>query len=636
MSSCWERLPLEILNLVFEFVKVEEEGATWIRQCALVCRSWKLGTEKILFSRIKLDTLEDLQLTEQLLSANGRPAISHFVKELDYNTTNALQRNHRTNFGKLDQQFPNLHYIHTDSQHALIAIYRALLSGRFRNLKMVPLPKTVYQDKLYVSCLESRKSQLKTIALFQKPFLERDTLSILCDRLNQFTRIELIQIDINSSMNQNVVYLMEKITHDIMGLEMLSQIELTLTAPVTAELIKELHLIQPILNVEKLTIKAGISDRYSACNENYMKYIMKKFPKLNHFNILSYSEVRGIGSGFNAQEERPFHLPASLSGIIARFLDYLSNLSYCNTPIIVTNDAEATYLIAQFHRNHSRLKNFFNHHILSSSRFTVADDPSNIPRLAATIHFKHEVLARIKSQMIEVTFQNGSVEGRTYRYAEYLKNVGRFMHNELTIRDCTYGSSAQILAQVYLHCSNLKRLHMIDYGARRLFQNQPSPFTACAGQPYHQDPFTEIIFTRCVLRKELFESTNRCAPALKILTLDNCLVPNRGKEKDHITVSLAGLSLYRLNIDTLSRNTEFYIKIQYTLSNKTQYIHVQPLHIYKNNPVDLEFRMVVEEVNANLYDTMMGRGLGEIYSIQVHELNKIIINYPNVTACMVL
>lgn len=211
-SLGFSNLPVEILHNVFAHCDSED-----LKRCALTCHSWKYATRSLLFPRVKIGSMRELDNLAKLTLKGS--AIGTYVKRLtfsgwllDFQTlycVSQLFKNIRSISFKGDEMtFDNLYYL--------------LSVGEFSCLRMIPGPEDNSQDTSYLNCVNALKHRIEYIELSGG-----GTYEPLLGKLNIFSNLKSIYINFSNSIPSSATSILEAVTKKS-DMQSLKQIELSI------------------------------------------------------------------------------------------------------------------------------------------------------------------------------------------------------------------------------------------------------------------------------------------------------------------------------------------------------------------------------------------------------------------------
>lgn len=290
-------LPGEILDVIFGIIR-EESNFYSLTQCELVCKRWKIPAQRSFYTDIEFRNDKEVDTLIRALTIKPNSVPGRFTRSVIYNGSNEenpkdtriYRKIFEYLFGKKEngvkktpwidsfvEIFPhvrNISLAKEDSSYFWVLI-KAFGAGKWKEMECIGKCPEELADS-HNACALLNKDTLKTLHLCDDK--ESETCS-LYDRLHLFPKLKNLYMATNQySFFEYADY----VTEIIPGLDTLSYENLKDTNFYSLTPYKpvDLSLITPRPNIKNLIIQLTSYE-----NDNFLLYLMTKFPKLQRVII---------------------------------------------------------------------------------------------------------------------------------------------------------------------------------------------------------------------------------------------------------------------------------------------------------------------------------------------------------------
>jgi hypothetical protein len=212
-----------------------------------------------------------------------------------------------------------------------------ITEGKFSNLTSVPfIPFDEHVIDMYIKKKFTLKSRITEVHLIDNNEV-RGTYLDLCDKLYQFPNLQSVFIDQSfDTSSRNIMDYVGSITvHS--NLIHLEKLRLRLAKHNCLRLpFKELQNIQPSTKIKGVSITVKSWKNCDAPNEQFMLYMMKKFPNPSRFRLFNSRRTPSVKANEQNQE---------YTTIILHFLQYLCKIHDCDFSNYILADGNTASLI---------------------------------------------------------------------------------------------------------------------------------------------------------------------------------------------------------------------------------------------------------------------------------------------------
>ncbi|KAI7868683.1 uncharacterized protein EV154DRAFT_571313 [Mucor mucedo] len=310
-------LPSEILDVIFYFLHSNKDLDT-LCQCILVCKKWKLPAQRSLYSEIELVSAQAVNL---LISANDLKLDSYpgkFTHAIEYDGYLEISESRTSWIDSFKDMFPHLRQIDSKKNDAWYynALIKAYEQGKWTRMENIG-DCSVESSGLHNACALLHRKTLKFLSLYEGH--DTKSLTSLYDKLGLFSNVHHLCFGTNKYSFLDTV---EHVAQNMQGLKHLSfeNLEGTVFNPEAQIEYIDLSLVSSQHNIKRLTVQ-GIS--YG--NDNFLLFLMKKFPKLEYLKI---NPKKGLVISHGPlmekikAEKSNFTVP-----VLARFMSFVSKCS---------------------------------------------------------------------------------------------------------------------------------------------------------------------------------------------------------------------------------------------------------------------------------------------------------------------
>lgn len=284
MQSCFTDLPEELLDIIFDFVR-EASDFRCLCQCILVCKKWKTSAQRSLYSSIQLESeLQTITLLNTMSHKKNRSP-GKFTKFLAYNGHYEEREKKVPLWIKLfTKWFPNVRQVFSgkDDPKYYKKLIKAYHQGRWQNLEGIgSCPEESVQN--HNECALLHRNTLKILHIHDSH--KNSKASNLYNQLELFPNLRQLYIETN---RHNFFEFSEHATKHIHKLKTLHYDNLATTnfESLTPYKYVDLSSITPQPEITSLTIEAASYE-----NDNFLLYLMKKYPKLQTISINDLSSA---------------------------------------------------------------------------------------------------------------------------------------------------------------------------------------------------------------------------------------------------------------------------------------------------------------------------------------------------------
>ncbi|KAG2195318.1 hypothetical protein INT47_000471 [Mucor saturninus] len=290
--------PDDILDVIFGIIR-EESDFYSLLQCELVCKAWMIPAQRSLYTDIEFRSEKEVDTLIRALTKRPNSIPGKFTRSVVYNGHNTKENPKDTRtcrkifeylFGKKEggvkktpwidsfvEIFPhvrNISLAKEDSSYFWILI-KAFGSGKWKGMECIGKCPEEFADS-HNACAMLNKDTLKTLHLCDDK--ENETCS-LYDRLHLFPRLKKLYMATNQySFFEYADYATEIIPGlDTLCYENLKDTDFNSLTPYKPV---NLSLITPRPNIKNLVIQLTSYE-----NDNFLLYLMTKFPKLQRVTI---------------------------------------------------------------------------------------------------------------------------------------------------------------------------------------------------------------------------------------------------------------------------------------------------------------------------------------------------------------
>lgn len=276
MKYGYGELPSEILDVIFKFIRLDE-NLVHLCQCVLVCKNWKLPAQRSLYSKICFTNPQAVRL---IISANDIECKSfpgRFTRVIDYDGYLETREVQTSWINLFMDMFPHLRQIDLGKNDAWYykALRNVFQQGKWTEMESIGTCSAESFD-MHNACALLRRETLIFLDIYEG--YNTKGLYSLYKKLDLFPNVKHLHFGTNKysffDTAENVQN-MQNLQH--LSFENLEGTVFNSVAPV--EYI-DLSTITPQPNIKQLTLQ-GIS--YG--NDNFLSYLMKKFPRLHYLKI---------------------------------------------------------------------------------------------------------------------------------------------------------------------------------------------------------------------------------------------------------------------------------------------------------------------------------------------------------------
>ncbi|CAO3632337.1 unnamed protein product [Mucor hiemalis] len=427
-----EKLPLEIQQVLLSFSGYNKED---IKECILVCSSWRRTYERLLYSRVKLFNFHQLTLFVENL--NNKQHLRSAVTDIKLQFVSDYEDHEkRSIIAQLFTFVVNLERFEGRGGTYFKPLLDAISANQLSRLNYLISPEEDEDIDDYTACALLLKDRLKNLDIVELGGDEDERIDYrplqLIYKLNQFKKLETLCIDRETD---DVISLLEDLTTQCPSLR-----ELTLDVyPYEHRKVIKFEVTNTIISnflpapsISRLCLIREIDD------PQIISYILDKFPNLENLEINMPYMISDI----------PFNVNTTT---VIQFLDHLPKIRHILVNNIPWRDQELVDATGSLWK------------ILSQSRplhvmfkFNDALYPMNTM----------DVFTKVDAYHCAINYFPSSVADE--RYYETMRKYGCYIDRLQIVHGGSFGTDTQLqhsLNELFIHkplsyCINVKELTM--------------------------------------------------------------------------------------------------------------------------------------------------------------------------------
>ncbi|KAG2195321.1 hypothetical protein INT47_000474 [Mucor saturninus] len=276
-------LPGELLDVIFAYVDRRGTDLYSICQCVLVCKKWKTPAQRALYLVIQLESECQIRTLLKIMGDKKNRLPGKFTQSLVFNE-DFEDEDTRPWIKLFIKYFPNVRHIFSGKDDT--KFYQTLIEahnlGMWQNLKSIG---TCPEDSVasHNACALLNRETLALLHVHDSHKISNG--SNLYDQLELFPNVKQIYIGTNRynffEISEHVtkhMHKLNKVHYDIL-------VDTNFNTLASYESV-DLSLIAPQPGVKSLVIEAASYE-----NDNFLLYLMKKYPKLQSIQINDLSSA---------------------------------------------------------------------------------------------------------------------------------------------------------------------------------------------------------------------------------------------------------------------------------------------------------------------------------------------------------